>query len=426
MRVTSTAARRLALPGLAGLALIVPSAAAAKPIDAAAAAKPKAPLRSVSAPPREALAGDSFTLRARIMNSGKRATRPRLVVRLRKFKYASGGRVLFARKLRRITGDSTRRFNVEVELPRFLTGRYWVSACVRVRARSNCRLSGRRLTVVRPSTSPGGGNPPGPPAPPPPPLYDVLAFTEAVGETHASASDGIRALREIGARNRFRVVVAGNSSGVFTEANLKRYRAVVFLNTAGDVLNAAEQTAFENYFKDGGGFLGIHSAIATETGWQFMTDLLGTRAAGPAAALATATIKVADRVHDASKSLPEYWSHRDEYYNFDDNVRGLSHVLATVDETTYYAGGSDGLRPSGRLVQGLPGRPVVLHRGRAHPAGLRQRDLPQAPGGRDRVDGRSLRPGLQRLRRHRAGELPAGQDHRAAEPQRADRLRPVP
>jgi type 1 glutamine amidotransferase len=337
MRVTSTAARRLALPGLAGLALIVPSAAAAKPIDAAASAKPKAPLRSVSAPPKEALAGDSFTLRARIMNSGKRATRPRLVVRLRKFKYASGGRVLFARKLRRIAGDSTRRFNVEVELPRFLTGRYWVSACVRVRARSNCRLSGRRLTVLRPSTSPGGGNPPAPPAPPPP-LYDVLAFTEAVGETHASASDGIRALREIGARNRFRVVVAGTSSGVFTETNLKRYRAVVFLNTAGDVLNAAEQTAFENYFKDGGGFLGIHSAIATETGWQFMTDLLGTRAVGPAAALSTATIKVADRVHDASKSLPEYWSHRDEYYNFEDNVRGFSHVLATVDETTYDAG----------------------------------------------------------------------------------------
>ena len=36
------------------------------------------------------------------------------------------------------------------------------------------------------------------------------------------------------------------------------------------------------------------------------------------------------------------------------------------------------------------------------------------------------RPGLQRLRRDRARELPAGQDQRPAEPERADRLRPAP
>ena len=51
-----------------------------------------------------------------------------------------------------------------------------------------------------------------------------------------------------------------------------------------------------------------------------------------------ATIKVADRGHEASKTLPEYWQHSDRYYNFKENVRGLSHVLATVDETTYAGG----------------------------------------------------------------------------------------
>ena len=51
-----------------------------------------------------------------------------------------------------------------------------------------------------------------------------------------------------------------------------------------------------------------------------------------------ATIKVADRVHDASKTLPEYWRLTDQYYNYAANVRGLAHVLATVDETTYNGG----------------------------------------------------------------------------------------
>jgi type 1 glutamine amidotransferase len=332
-----TASRWMALPALVVLALAVPGTAVAKRSDAGKSAA--APLRSVSAPPEEALAGGSFMLSARIANAARRSTRPQFVVRLHKHKYVSGGRVLIAKRLGRIAARESRRFTVEVELPESTLGRYWLTVCVRARAGRDCRRSGNRINIVRPTPSAGGGaEHPQPSEAAAPPRFDVLAFTEAAGETHASAADGIDALRDIGSRNRFRVTVAGNSAGVFTESNLKRYRAVVFLNTAGDVLNAAEQTAFENYFRDGGGFLGIHSAIVTEPDWQFLTDLLGTRATGPAAALDSATIKVADRVHDASKSLPEYWELSDEYYNFTSNVRGFSHVLATVDETTYTGG----------------------------------------------------------------------------------------
>ncbi len=55
-------------------------------------------------------------------------------------------------------------------------------------------------------------------------------------------------------------------------------------------------------------------------------------------AATNATIKVADRVHLASRSLPEYWTRSDRFYNFKANVRGVAHVLATVDETTYDGG----------------------------------------------------------------------------------------
>ena len=112
---------------------------------------------------------------------------------------------------------------------------------------------------------------------------------------------------------------------------------VVFLNNAGELLDSAQQGAFADYFRGGGGFVGIHSAIEAEPDWPFMSELLGTRASGRTDPL-SATTKVADRGHIASKGLPEYWTRTDRWYNFTSNVRGFSHVLATVDENTYNPG----------------------------------------------------------------------------------------
>jgi PKD repeat protein/type 1 glutamine amidotransferase len=170
--------------------------------------------------------------------------------------------------------------------------------------------------------------------------YKVLVYTKAAGATHASTAAGVEAIKALGKEHRF-VVQATDKPDRFNDEDLSSYRVVVFLNTAGDVLDDAQQAAFERWFKAGGGFLGVHSAIETEPDWQFLSDILGTRATGEAP-LAQATIKVADRVHDASRTLPERWSRTDRFYNFADDVRGRFHVLATVDETTY-AGGTMGV-----------------------------------------------------------------------------------
>jgi cytochrome c len=166
--------------------------------------------------------------------------------------------------------------------------------------------------------------------------YKVLVFTKAVGAKHASTAAGVNAIKELGKQLRFTAEVT-DDAGKFDAPHLKQFRVVVFLNTFGDVLNPAQQAAFESYYRDGGGFVGIHSAIETETDWSFLTDVLGTRAAG-SSNVTQATIKVADRVHPASATLPEYWTRTDQWYNFTSNVRGLSHVLATVDENTYTGG----------------------------------------------------------------------------------------
>jgi type 1 glutamine amidotransferase/PKD repeat protein len=177
--------------------------------------------------------------------------------------------------------------------------------------------------------------------------FKVLVFTKAAAQPHASTNAGVNALRAIGQTHRFAVEVTDDARK-FDAAHLKQFRAIVFLNTSGDVLDAAQQAAFEEYFHDGGGFVGIHSAIGTEPSSQFFSDLLGTRASNETA-VQSGTIKVADRVHDASKSLPEYWTRTDGWYNFASNVRGASHVLATVVEDPYSA------QPSGLTLDGIAG-----------------------------------------------------------------------
>jgi glucose/arabinose dehydrogenase len=169
------------------------------------------------------------------------------------------------------------------------------------------------------------------------PTFRVLVFTKTAGERRSSIEAGVEAVRALGKRRGF-AVEATEDAPRFTDAELRRFRAVIFLNTTGDVLDPAQQTAFERYFKDGGGYLGIHSAAETEPDWAFYQNMLGTRAAG-LSSVQKATVKVADRVHPASAVLPEYWRPADAFYDFAGNVRGVSHVLATVDEGTYSGGG---------------------------------------------------------------------------------------
>ena len=179
------------------------------------------------------------------------------------------------------------------------------------------------------------------------PEYRVLVFTKTAGERHASIHAGVQAIRSLGKAGQF-AVEATDDADKFSAHQLERYRAVVFLNTSGDVLTDAQQAAFESYLHDGGGFVGIHSAIETEPDWQFLTDLLGARATAETD-VQTGTIKVADRVHDASKSLPEYWDRADRWYSFDRNVRGVSHVLATVVEAPFAE------QPSGLTLDPIEG-----------------------------------------------------------------------
>ncbi|MFJ8857546.1 ThuA domain-containing protein [Streptomyces sp. NPDC102451] len=168
------------------------------------------------------------------------------------------------------------------------------------------------------------------------PAYDVLVFSRTAGFRHSSIDEGVTALRELGKANNF-TVTATEDAAAFNSANLAGYEAVVFLSTTGDVLNAAQQTAFEGYIEAGGGYVGIHAAADTEYDWSWYGGLAGALFRSHPA-IQPATVEVEDRAHDATAHLGPTWQRTDEWYDYRTNPRTTAHVLASLDESTYSGG----------------------------------------------------------------------------------------
>lgn len=177
----------------------------------------------------------------------------------------------------------------------------------------------------------------------PAPRFSVLVFskTDTAGYRHASIPDGIRAVETLGRRHYF-AVDATEDASVFTSGRLGDYDAVVFLNTSGDVLDASQQAAFEDYIRAGGGFVGVHGASATEYDWTWYGGLVGAFF-DDHPAIQEATVRVEDGAHSASRPLPNVWSRTDEWYNFRSDPTDSIRVLLTLDETSY-EGGTMGAR----------------------------------------------------------------------------------
>ncbi|MFD2587892.1 ThuA domain-containing protein [Croceitalea marina] len=169
----------------------------------------------------------------------------------------------------------------------------------------------------------------------------VLVFTKTKGYRHESISTGVKALREMGRKNNF-IVLRTESSEDFNPENLANYQLVVFLSTTMDVLDETEQTAFENYIKAGGSFLGIHAATDTEYDWPWYGKLVGGYFSGHPnnPNVREAKIDVLTKAHSSTAHLDDAIKRTDEWYNFK-NLNPNVTVVMNLDETSY-EGGTNG------------------------------------------------------------------------------------
>lgn len=163
----------------------------------------------------------------------------------------------------------------------------------------------------------------------------ILVFSMTNGFRHASIPQGIAAIQKLGAANGFSVDATEDST-LFTADNLKQYRAVVFLCTTGDILNDAQQSAFEKYIQSGGGYVGIHAAADTEYDWPWYNKLMGAYFESHPNQQ-KATVKVVNKKHISTRFLPDSWERFDEWYNYKSIQPGLQ-VLALLDEKSYEGG----------------------------------------------------------------------------------------
>lgn len=172
----------------------------------------------------------------------------------------------------------------------------------------------------------------------------VLVFSKTAGFRHKDGIPaGIQAIKQLGAQHRFEVD-ATEEAQAFTPENLKQYGAVIFLSTTGDVLNDAQQAAFEQYIKAGGGFVGIHAATDTEYGWPWYGELVGAYFGSHPPGQQEAVFKVANPNHIATRHFPATFKKTDELYNFKWISENLQ-VLLTIDENSYKGGKNGDFHP---------------------------------------------------------------------------------
>jgi hypothetical protein len=171
---------------------------------------------------------------------------------------------------------------------------------------------------------------------PPTEKFKVLLFSKTAGFRHDSIPAGIAAIRQLGGENHFDVFATEDAS-IFSDDSLAKFKAVVFFNTSGDVLDTLQQNAFQKFIRSGGGFVGIHSASDTEYEWPWYGELVGAYFQDHPQ-IQTANVVVVDTVHQSTSHLPSQWTREDEWYNFRTNPSNTAKVLLQVDEGSYSGG----------------------------------------------------------------------------------------
>lgn len=162
----------------------------------------------------------------------------------------------------------------------------------------------------------------------------VLVFSKTKGFRHQSIKAGKDALIKLGAEKGFGVDTT-EFSEAFTEDNLKKYRAVIFLSTTGDVLNQAQQNDFKRFIQGGGGYVGIHAAADTEYDWWWYGKLVGAYFKSHPQIQEAKFKKV--KPFGTGITLPDEWIRTDELYNYK-KISSEIDVLYTLDESTYQGG----------------------------------------------------------------------------------------
>ena len=160
----------------------------------------------------------------------------------------------------------------------------------------------------------------------------ILVYTrnftpDGKGYVHENIAASVAAIRKMGAEKGFGVDVSEDPAS-FSDANLKRYAALVFSNSNNEAFATdAQKDAFKRYIQAGGGFVGIHSASGSQRDWPYFWSVLGGKfVVHPK--MQKFTVRVVDSAHVATTDVPAEFEWTDEFYFIDHLNPGIHPVLA--------------------------------------------------------------------------------------------------
>jgi len=175
---------------------------------------------------------------------------------------------------------------------------------------------------------------------------NLLVFSKTAAFRHASIDAGKKALAKMATEKGFNVTFTEDAEA-FNETDLKKYNAVLFLNTTGDVLNDKQQAVFERFIQAGGGYVGIHAATDTEYDWPWYGKLAGAYFLDhpmTPSNVQKGKYSVVQKNHWATQGMPDEFERSDEFYSFKD-ISPKINVLLTIDEKTYQGGKNPDYHP---------------------------------------------------------------------------------
>jgi type 1 glutamine amidotransferase len=168
----------------------------------------------------------------------------------------------------------------------------------------------------------------------------VLIYTKnGEGYVHENIAASVAAFEKICEAEGFSTDVSDMPS-VFTPETLAKYDAIVFSNSNNEGFDTeAQRAAFQDFIWNGGGFMAIHSANATERQWPWYWAMVGGKFIRHAPHQEFDVV-VTDANHPSTSHLPARWTIKDEcYYSYQLNPD--IHVLLSADMTTVEDEGKD-------------------------------------------------------------------------------------
>ncbi|PSR57043.1 ThuA domain-containing protein [Adhaeribacter arboris] len=171
----------------------------------------------------------------------------------------------------------------------------------------------------------------------------ILVFSKATAFRHReSIAASLPVFTQMAQRNGW-FVYQTEEGGVFNPEQLQQFKAVIFNNSTGRVLNEEQEQALSHYVEAGGALLGIHGAGDNSHHWPwYETNLLGTRFShhpiNPQFQKTEVHIEPAvDTI--LTQQLPASWVHEDEWYVFLDQPKG-ARVMSYINGDKINANGN--------------------------------------------------------------------------------------